>query len=105
MVQSCLPASAEFAAAVRVVWVPLQFDDSTVLYMADDAADGTAQLTHAGNFFRSFVFVWVGPVAFGVGAGKLADAWSFLAACRVIDTLEPLPFVHVDALRRPSLLF
>ena len=98
MVQSCVATCAQATAAVGIVGVAFDFDNAVVFDVTNDAANGAAQLTHAGNFFGADVFVFVWPVTFCLRTGQLANAGRFLRTQRIGFAFEPSPLLHIDAL-------
>ena len=96
MVQSGVAAGAEVAAAVGVLGIAFDLDQASFFDITDRAADGAAELAHAGNLGDVFVLVDVRPVSFRLGTGKSTDARS--SALFVGLALDAIPLLHVDAL-------
>ena len=99
MVEGCLATGTEVTTAVGILRIPFYLDQSIVLDVTDDATDGAAELAHTGDFFNPLVLVAVGPVAFGLGAGEIADPGHLTEGTELIGlALDAVPFFHVDSL-------
>ena len=113
MVQGGLATGTQVATAVRVVGVPLDLDQPTLLHVTDDPADRAAQLAHPRDLLDILVLVPVRPVPLCLRTGQLAHTGHRSERPQLVGrALDPVPLLQVDPLgqwrraglfrRRPS---
>ena len=100
VIERGLSPCTQVTSAVWILRISLDLDQPAVLHVADDPADGTAQLAHPRDLLDIPVLVAVRPVPLGLRTGKLTDTGHCSERPQPVGrALDPVPLLQVDPLR------
>ena len=91
MIQAGMTASTQSSAAVGIVGVSFDFDNTIIFDQAHDSTDSAAELAHPGDFLDVFVFIDVRPVLLGIRSWQIAYTRHCHVAFGVRRTLDFVP--------------
>ena len=93
------------SAAIGVIRVAFDLDESAFLHITYDAADRAAQLAHAGHLLHALVLARIRPIAPSQRSGQPADARQRTKLAKFIrNSFDSIPSIEVDDSRRRTIV-